>query len=82
MSQFILFKGIDCAPCRTLEAFLNERGVGFATVVGVDNPKETVRRKVRTVPTLLLVDEEGEEIKRFVGLGQLRELDEVIKEVC
>lgn len=80
MSRFILFKGIDCAPCRTLESFLDERKVEYEKVVGVDNPKEAVKRRVRTVPTLLLVDDEDQEIKRFVGLGQLNELEEIIKE--
>lgn len=79
--EFVLFKGVDCPPCKTLEAFLKENQVEYTSILATDNPKEAVRRKVRTVPTLLAL-EDDEEKHRFVGLARLSELKEVIDQTC
>jgi thioredoxin 2 len=68
-----------CAPCRAMAPVLEraaaelEPYVRVAKINSDENPKASVRNRVRSIPTLI-VFENGEEIKRVSGAMEWREL--------
>jgi thioredoxin 2 len=68
-----------CAPCRAMAPVLEraaaelEPYVRVAKVNSDENPKASVRNRVRSIPTLI-VFQNGEEIKRASGAMEWREL--------
>jgi len=71
-----------CGPCRVLESKLE----GFDTCeltkfdLDEDDVDEYVAKfGIRNIPVMILVDDEGNELKRWVGL--VRDIDEFKKEV-
>ena len=72
-----------CGPCRVLEnnlefAEIPHESIDIQTTYGgyiVD------KYEVKAVPTLLLVDEEGEVIKRHTGVLGVQELKEFCNEI-
>lgn len=66
MARIIKFEKNDCAPCAQVTEYLNNKGVSYETVNPFDEPELAVKFKVRTVPTLIVL--EGDEIKhRIIG---------------
>ena len=68
----------DCIPCKMLDDRLEEAGIAFEPVeVTVDNMEQY---GVKSVPVLLFLDDNGNEIDRLLGLvsiGQVkRRLDD------
>jgi len=60
-----------CGPCKMLGPTMDKSGLPF-TKVNVDNDTElSAKYGVRSVPTLLLVDSTGNEVKRLVGNNDL-----------
>lgn len=76
MARFIKFEKNDCAPCDQVSAYLDSKGVSYERVNPFDSPELAVKFKVRTVPTVIVLD--GEELKhRIIGFKP-QELDEAI----
>ena len=71
-----------CGPCKVLENNLQLAGIPHESVdVRSAQGEEIVAKyEVKTVPTLLLVDEEGKVIKRHTGLLRVQELKEFCNE--
>ena len=59
--KLLKFSSESCSPCKALSKTLNEVAVPFPVQeVNVDSDSElAVMYKVRSVPTLILVDQEG-----------------------
>ena len=78
MKQIIYFTAKWCGPCQTLGPIMEDlSGELNVRKVDVDQDRElSAKYGIRSVPSLVLVNESGEEIKRSVGV-QSRE---VIKE--
>lgn len=59
--KLLKFSSESCSPCKALSKTLNEMTVPFPVQeVNVDSESELARMyKVRSVPTLILVDQEG-----------------------
>lgn len=78
MKQIIYFTAKWCGPCQTLGPIMEVlSGELNVRKVDVDQDRElSAKYGIRSVPSLVLVNESGEEIKRSVGV-QSRE---VIKE--
>jgi len=67
MSKLYYFSAPWCGPCKMLGPTMDKSGLPF-TKVNVDNDTELAAKYgVRSVPTLLVVDSAGEEVKRLVG---------------
>ncbi|HLQ98914.1 MAG TPA: glutaredoxin family protein [Sphingobacterium sp.] len=66
MSRVIKFEKNDCVPCDQVSAFLDEKGVSYERINPFDDPELAVKYKVRTVPTVLVLD--GEVVQqRIIG---------------
>ena len=73
-----------CGPCKMQSQIIKNAGDKIKTQiedVDIDNNiMMTVEHKVRSVPTLVLLDNEGKEVKRKVGLLKEAELLEFLGE--
>lgn len=79
-----------CGPCKVLEKNIQTLGMDYLNSVGVKykgvdilgpQGEEIISDfNIRTVPTLLLIDNEGNEIKRHTGLLNVEQLKEFINE--
>lgn len=66
MKKVIKFEKDNCVPCNMVSIFLDDKGVGYERVNPFENPELAVRFKVRSVPTVI-VTEENQEVKRIIG---------------
>lgn len=79
------FTAAWCAPCKTLSPILDELAAeqkGNLRIVKIDvdeNPKVTMRFGVRSMPTLVVL-QDGQEAKRMVGARPKRALLEDVAE--
>lgn len=76
MKKLIKFEKNDCNPCAMVSELLEKNGISYERINAFDNPEMAMKFKVRTVPTVILVDGE-EEIKRTMGF-KIEELNEII----
>jgi thioredoxin 1 len=75
MARIIKFEKNDCAPCAQVSAYLDNKGISYETVNPFDEPELAVKFKVRTVPTVIVL--ENDEIKnRIIGFNP-SELDQI-----
>jgi len=75
MARIIKFEKNDCAPCAQVSAYLDNKGIAYETINPFEEPELAVKFKVRTVPTVLVLEED--EIKnRIVGFKP-EELDQI-----
>lgn len=80
MKKLIKFEKDNCKPCEMVTEYLNSKNVEFEAINAYDNPMKASKMKVRSVPTLMLLDSEGNEIKRIVGYNP-QEIDQLIEEL-
>ena len=66
MKKLVKFEKNDCNPCAMVSDLLDKKGVEYERVNPFDNPEMAVKYRVRSVPTVILF-EENEEIKRTIG---------------
>lgn len=76
MKKLIKFEKNNCNPCAMVSELLEKNGISYERINAFDNPEMAMKFKVRTVPTVILVDGE-EEIKRTMGF-KIEELNEII----
>lgn len=76
MARIIKFEKNDCAPCAQVSEYLDNKGVSYETINPFDEPELAVKFKVRTVPTLIVL--EGEEVKSRVIGFKPEELDQAL----
>lgn len=79
MKKIIKFEKKDCNPCQMVSAWLDTREIEYERIDAFDNPMAAAEMKVRSVPTVILV-EDGKEIKRSTGFKP-QELEELVKEI-
>lgn len=76
--KLLKFKAEWCRPCHQQSTMLE--GFKAAEVIEVDiedNDELTERYRVRNIPTMILCDDEGNELHRFVGLTTPEKIEEV-----
>ena len=78
MKKIIKFEKKDCNPCQIVSAWLDTREIEYERIDAFDNPMAAAEMKVRSVPTVILVEDE-KEIKRSTGFKP-EELEELLKE--
>lgn len=64
------FYGEWCGPCKILDGVIKSVDLSQVEYENIDisqAPDVTAHYRVRAVPTMILLDEEENEIKRFVG---------------
>lgn len=79
MKKIIKFEKKDCNRCQMVSAWLDAREIEYERIDAFDNPMAAAEMKVRSVPTVILV-EDGKEIKRSTGFKP-QELEELVKEI-
>ncbi|WP_342496910.1 thioredoxin domain-containing protein [Bacillus sp. FSL R5-0593] len=70
----------NCNPCKMVSNYLNEVGVKYETVDVTQKPEVAVQFEVMGVPVTVLLNEQGEEVKRSIGFKP-DELDKLVREV-
>lgn len=70
MTKNLLFGSPTCQPCKALKGMLGNLGYEFEYVNCSVTPEMAGEYEVMSTPTLIKVDENGEEIKRAVGQGE------------
>lgn len=76
MKKLIKFEKNDCNPCMMVSEFLDKNEVEYERINAFDNPEMAVKFKVRTVPTVILLEDDVE-VKRTMG-HKLDELNEIL----
>lgn len=66
MKRILKFEKNDCAPCNMVSQFLNQKGISYETINPFDQPETAVKYKVRSVPTVIVLERE-EEVQRIIG---------------
>ena len=71
-----------CGPCKVLESNLQLAGIPYERldVHCIQGEDIAFKYEVRAVPTLILVDDEGNVVKRHSGLLGVQELKEFCNE--
>ena len=71
-----------CGPCKVLEKNLQLAGIEHENidVQSIEGEDVVSKYKVTTVPTLIIVDDEGNVVKRHNGLLGVQELKEFCNE--
>ena len=71
-----------CGPCKVLEDNLQLAGIPHESidVQSIQGEDIVAKYEVKTVPTLILVDDEGNVLKKHSGLLNVQELKEFCNE--
>lgn len=77
MKELLKFSASWCGPCKSLHKIMSgaNLGVNIKEVDIDDNPDLAVHYGIRSVPTLVLL-EDGKEVKRMFGVKKAEELKE------
>ena len=76
MKQLLYFSAGWCEPCKTLGPIMEQAGQQInITKIDVDSSPEMVQRfGVRNIPTVVLVGDNQQELRRFTGVKTLNEI--------
>ena len=66
MTRIIKFEKNDCAPCNQVSEFLDRKGISYEKVNPFDKPELAIQYKVRTVPTVIVLNQD-QETQRIIG---------------
>lgn len=66
MTRILKFEKNDCVPCNQVSDYLDRKGVSYEKVNPFDKPELAMRYKVRTVPTVIVLNG-NEETFRTIG---------------
>ncbi|QHJ97852.1 thioredoxin domain-containing protein [Bacillus subtilis] len=70
----------NCNPCKMVSHYLEQADIHFKTVDVTQEPEVAARFGVMGVPVTIVLNDQGEEVKRSVGFKP-NELDELLKEL-
>jgi thiol-disulfide isomerase/thioredoxin len=79
----IKFGASWCGPCRALEMKLKDFNKCDITRYDVDDVDEDLleKFKIRNIPVTVLVDDDENEIQRWIGVFNVQEISDKIKEL-
>jgi len=82
MNKLLVFTASWCGPCKGLKPTLLELEQERLVYIDIDEMPE-IRKdyNVQSVPTVILVDEDGVELERLVGGQSLSKLQELLDRV-
>lgn len=69
MNKLLKFGRVGCNPCKALENHLKSNNVSYQDLDVEEDLEMTAKYGIGGVPTLLLVDENGEVLDRLVGFN-------------
>ena len=65
--KILKFFGIYCNPCKTLSKAFKDAKIEHQDIDVDENEELVDKYHVKSVPTVIVLDNEGEELGRFVG---------------
>lgn len=79
MNKLLVFSASWCGPCKAFKPTLLELDQDRLTYIDIDELPE-IRKdyEVMSVPTVILVDDDGEELERFTGAQPLSKLQALL----
>lgn len=69
MSKLLKMYSPSCTPCKILTNFLNDKGVAFEDVDITENQEAVDTYGLSSVPVLILLDDNDQEVDRVVGFN-------------
>ena len=79
MNKLLVFSASWCGPCQAMRPSLDELDQERLVRYDIDVEADAVEKyNIRAVPTLVLVDENGVEVKRASGVQTLSNLQELL----
>lgn len=77
------FSASWCGPCRMLDQKLKDFKMCEVEKIDVDKMDEDVLAgyKIRNIPTTIIFNDNDEEVSRFVGLFNVQDLENKLKEL-
>lgn len=66
--NIIKFSKPGCAPCKVVDELLKKHNLTYSTVDLIDHPEVFKEYGVTSVPTILVLNNKNEEIKRVIGV--------------
>lgn len=77
--KILKFRSDWCNPCRVMATLLDGFNKCEMTDINIDlDPDTTSKYNVRSIPTLVIVDDNGEELWRKSGVTNKLELEKVV----
>lgn len=67
--ELLKFEKEGCAPCQMVQMHLDNKNVVVKRIDAFDNPEESAKYEIGSLPTLVLVDETGQEVGRSIGFN-------------
>lgn len=89
LKKIIKFGASWCAPCKALAPIIEEisqderfKEIEFSEI-DIDNDEDLLTEKygIRNIPTLIMLNEEGEVMKRLVGMLPKEKIEQEILEL-
>lgn len=86
MARLIDFHAEWCGPCKQQDPIIEELSEDYDDLdiekVDVDEEKDTASEYgVRSIPTVVIENDDGEPVERFVGLTDRDQLEDAVEDV-
>ena len=65
-----------CGPCKVMDANLKQAGVSYENINIFEDEELASKHNIRAIPTLVKIDDEGNEIERHVGVLNVEQIKE------
>jgi thioredoxin 1 len=79
MNKILAFTASWCGPCKALKPTLEKLPEGSVISYDIDEyPDMRAQYEIRAVPTLVVLNSDGAEVKRMTGSQPLRVLEELL----
>ena len=69
-----------CAPCKALTTVLDQNNISVDSVNIELEPTLTIKHNIRKVPTMVFVDDEGNEVDKIHGMATAEQIKAKINE--
>ena len=77
--NILKFFGSWCNPCKALSKSLEDAGIEHQSIDVDENEELTEKYNVTSVPTIVVLDEDDNEVGRFIGSRTKEQLLEELK---
>lgn len=79
--ELILLSQDRCAPCQEVKLFLQNEEIEYTEINVSKNPEAIQEYYVQSAPTVILVNEDGEEEGRVIGKNHMDEILDLANEL-